>query len=73
MVQLTVPDELRGRVNSLFLLERGLTPAGSFFAGVAAHYFSAPITVAVMGSVVVLLAGIVLLWAPQIRAKNLLA
>ena len=73
MVQLSVPDELRGRVNSLFLLERGLTPVGSFFAGVAAHYFSASITVAVMGSMVVLLAGIVLLSAPQIRAKNLLA
>ncbi len=64
MVQLTVPDELRGRVNSLLLLERGLTPAGSFVAGVAAHYFSAPVTVTVMGSIVVLLAGLVLLWVP---------
>ncbi len=27
MVQLTVPDKLRGRVNSLLLLERGFTPA----------------------------------------------
>ena len=73
MVQLNVPDQLRGRVNSLFLLERGLTPAGSFVAGVAAHYFSAPVTVTVMGSIVVLLAGLVLLWVPRIRGKNLLA
>jgi len=73
MVQLTVPDELRGRVNSLLLLERGFTPAGSFVAGVAAHYFSAPVTVTVMGSIVVLLAGLVLLWVPRIRGKNLLA
>ncbi len=72
MVQLTVPDELRGRVNSLFLLERGLTPMGSFAAGVAAHYFSAPITVTVMGSMVVLLAALVLLRVPRIRGKNLL-
>ncbi len=73
MVQLTVPDELRGRVNSLFLLERGLTPAGSFLAGVAAHYFGAPVTVAVMGSIVVLLAGVVLMCTPQIRARNILS
>ena len=72
MVQLSVPDELRGRVNSLFLLERGLTPAGSFVGGVAAHYFGAPVTITVMGSIVVLLAGLVLLWVPRIRGKNLM-
>jgi MFS family permease len=38
MLQMIVPDALRGRVMSLYMLDRGLMPAGALMAGVAAHF-----------------------------------
>ena len=67
MVQLTVPDKLRGRVNSLFLIERGVTPAGAMMAGVAAHLFGAPLAVTAMGSIVTFFALLVLWQVPRFR------
>ncbi len=67
MLQLLVPDALRGRVVSLYMLDHGLTPAGALMAGVATAYVGAPVTMAVMGLCVVVL-GLVVFWAvPQIR------
>jgi hypothetical protein len=68
MLQLIVPDELRGRVMSLYMLDRGLMPAGALLAGVSAHFIGAPSTVAMMGAVVIVLA-LFLAWrVPAIRA-----
>ena len=61
MIQLLTPDELRGRVMSLYFLNRGLGPIGSLMAGVLADVLGAPITVTIMSSVVVLLA-VILAW-----------
>ncbi len=67
MLQLLVPDALRGRVISLYMLDHGLTPAGALLAGVATAYVGAPVTVAMMGLCVIALA-VVVFWAvPQIR------
>ncbi len=67
MLQLIVPDELRGRVMSLYMLDRGLMPAGALFAGVVAHFIGAPSTVAMMGALVIVLALVVAWRVPVIR------
>ncbi len=68
MLQLIVPDELRGRVMSLYMLDRGLMPAGALFAGVVAHLIGAPLAVTSMGVIVVLLTLVVAWRIPHIRA-----
>ena len=65
--QLIVPDELRGRVLSLYMLDRGFMPLGALFAGIAAHFIGAPATVAIMGAMVIVLTGIVAWRIPAIR------
>jgi MFS transporter, DHA1 family, staphyloferrin A biosynthesis exporter len=67
MLQLIVPDELRGRVMSLYMLDRGLMPAGALFAGVVAYLVGAPLAVTSMGVIVVLLTLIVAWRVPHIR------
>jgi MFS transporter, DHA1 family, staphyloferrin A biosynthesis exporter len=67
MLQLIVPDELRGRVMSLYMLDRGLMPAGALFAGVVAHVIGAPLAVTCMGSIVIVLTMLVAWRIPHIR------
>jgi predicted MFS family arabinose efflux permease len=67
MLQLVVPDQLRGRVMSLYMLDRGFMPAGALFAGTAAHFIGAPMTVATMGAIVILLTLLVAWRIPAIR------
>src|SRR5215472_11280017 len=67
LLQLIVPDELRGRVMSLYMLDRGFMPAGALFAGVTAHFIGAPSTVATMGAIVIVLALIVAWRVPALR------
>ena len=71
MLMLIVPDELRGRVMSLYMLDRGLMPAGALFAGVVAHFIGAPLTVAIMGAIVIVLALMVAWRVPAIRALEI--
>jgi MFS family permease len=67
ILQIVVPDELRGRVMSIYMLDHGLSPLGALVAGTSTHFFGAPITMAVMGTGIVVLAGAVGLWMPQMR------
>jgi hypothetical protein len=62
-----VPDKLRGRVMSLYMLDRGFMPAGALFAGVTAHFIGAPLTVATMGAIVIVLALVVAWRVPALR------
>ncbi len=71
MLQLIVPDELRGRVMSLYMLDRGLMPAGALFAGVVAHFIGAPSTVAMMGTIVIVLTLVVAWRVPAIRSLEI--
>jgi predicted MFS family arabinose efflux permease len=67
LLQVIVPDQLRGRVMSIYALDRGLMPAGALVAGISSHYVGAPMTVSYMGIVVIVLA-LLLVWrAPVIR------
>jgi MFS family permease len=68
ILQMIVPDELRGRVMSLYMLDRGFMPAGALFAGVTAHFIGAPWTVATMGAIVIVLALFVAWRVPAIRS-----
>jgi MFS family permease len=70
MLMLIVPDELRGRVMSLYMLDRGLMPAGALFAGITAHFIGAPLTVAAMGTIVIILALVVAWLVPAIRTLD---
>jgi len=59
MLQMIVPDRLRGRVMSIYALDRGLMPAGALLAGISAHWIGAPATVSYMGLLVIVLAALV--------------
>jgi len=67
MLQMIVPDKLRGRVLSLYMLDRGFMPLGALFAGTTAHFIGAPLTVALMGAIVIILTVIVAWLVPAIR------
>lgn len=67
LLQMTVPDALRGRVMSLYMLDRGLMPVGALTAGVTAHVIGAPLTVAAMGGIVIILALLVSWLVPVLR------
>ncbi len=66
MIQMTTPDHLRGRVVGIWMLNMGMMPFGSFFAGIAAGLIGAPLAVTLMGASVALLA----VWF-AIRAENI--
>jgi MFS family permease len=62
LLQLTVPDELRGRVVSIYMVAlRGGWPLGGLVAGALADAFSAPAVMIVNGSVLAVLASFLLL------------
>jgi MFS family permease len=55
LIQAMVPDHLRGRMMALYsMMFMGMAPFGALLAGVTAHLFTAPITVAMGGGFCVL-------------------
>ena len=50
LVGIIVPNEFRGRVMSVYMLDRGLMPLGSMFAGTVAALWSAPAALALLGA-----------------------
>jgi MFS family permease len=55
LIQTMVPDQLRGRVMSVYsMMFMGMAPFGAFFGGALAHRLGAPITVATGGIACVL-------------------
>ena len=68
LVQLAVPDALRGRVISIYLVAfRGGMPLGSLVAGALIARFSAPAVIAVNGCLLSLVAALFLLGHRQVR------
>ncbi|MGD0828427.1 MAG: MFS transporter [Desulfobaccales bacterium] len=68
LLQLNVPDELRGRLMSLFgLIVMGFAPIGSIIYGVVAHFAGPGPTIAGGGLLAALGAGIILLRYPDLR------
>lgn len=56
LLQISAPDEMRGRVMGIFVLNQGLLPLGSLLAGSLSDVFNAPFAVLLMGSATCLLA-----------------
>jgi predicted MFS family arabinose efflux permease len=67
-LQLATREDMRGRVMSLFMLNAGLIPLGSFLAGFAASLVGAALTIAAMGALVTVLASLALLRVRHLRA-----
>lgn len=68
LVQTKVPDQLRGRVMSIYtLVFTGLYPIGSLLAGTVAARASSPVAVMVNASVLLAFAALIWLRAPEIR------
>jgi MFS family permease len=68
LLQLNVPNELRGRIMSLFgLIVMGLVPIGSLLFGVVAHYLGPGPTIALGSVVAALSVGAVLFRHPEFR------
>jgi MFS family permease len=68
LVQTNVPDHLRGRVMSVYMLTFfGFSPLGALQAGVIAEHFGVPIGIAT-GAAIALAFGMLILWrAPRVR------
>jgi MFS family permease len=56
IVQMTVPDELRGRVMGIYMLSLGMMPLGGLVGGIMAEATSAPTTILVLGILVCVIA-----------------
>ncbi|MGO8762040.1 MAG: MFS transporter [Desulfobaccales bacterium] len=68
LMQLNVPDELRGRLMSLFgLMVMGFAPVGSILYGVAAHYVGAGPSITGGAVIATVVAGVVLVKNPELR------
>jgi len=57
LVQLTAPNEMRGRVMSIYMLAfRGGIPLGSLVSGWFATYIGAPLVIGINGALLVVVA-----------------
>jgi MFS family permease len=69
VLQSIVPEELRGRVASLYIMSFiGMAPIGAFAAGWAAEHVGAPATLAVCGGIALVAAALYARQLPAIRA-----
>ncbi|MCL5734860.1 MAG: MFS transporter [Actinobacteria bacterium] len=67
LLQLSVPDEVRGRIVSTLYLARGIVPMGVSLAGFLSMFIGIQWAMAGMASIVVLLGLGVSLFVPQVR------
>jgi MFS family permease len=69
LIQSMVPDQLRGRVMSIYsMMLMGMAPFGSMLAGWGAARIGSPATVALGGVTCITCAGIFALFLPRLRA-----
>ena len=70
ILQSIVPDELRGRVASLYVLSfLGFAPLGALFGGWVGERFGPPVALAVGGTIALAAAGLYALALPAIRRE----
>jgi MFS family permease len=67
LVQLLSPDELRGRILGVYMLDRGMKPLGGFLAGAGASLIGAPLTLTFGAAICMLIALSLLLRSSRIR------
>jgi MFS family permease len=71
LLQLSIPDELRGRVNGIITLGSGLMPLGALIAGIGADTIGPRPTTVLMGGSAAIVTLIVFLVSPTIRGYRL--
>ena len=67
VIQLATPDEYRGRVMSLYMLDHGLIPLGSLMAGALAELYGAPFAILLAGAVTTSMMLIMAFMFPHLR------
>jgi MFS family permease len=67
LVQSLAPDELRGRVMSIYELDHAFMPLSSFILGIAAEVYSAPNAVAVSGMLCLLVIAVLMFGIKRMR------
>jgi MFS family permease len=67
ILQLAIPDHLRGRVMGIYMLSQGMMPFGGLVGGALADALSAPTAVLIMGSMVCAMAVFFFVRAPELR------
>jgi len=65
LLQLLAPRHMRGRVMSIFLLNRGLVPLGTFVGGVLAEHLGGPLALQIMSLAVLGVVVLVTLLTPR--------
>ncbi|MFC2069572.1 MFS transporter [Chloroflexota bacterium] len=72
LIQLSIPDELRGRVTSVVNLNAAMSPLGGLIAGIGSDMFGGPRTITIIiCSIVAVIAVCVFLGSPTIRNYRL--
>ncbi len=70
-LQLSIPDELRGRVMGIVSLRSGLMPVGAFIAGIGADLVGPQLVTLILSGAALLIAVVVLLVSPTVREYRL--
>ncbi|HRW05224.1 MAG TPA: MFS transporter [Caldilineaceae bacterium] len=71
LIQLSIPDELRGRVTGIVSLRSGLMPVGAFIAGIGADFVGPRAMTVVLGGIAGLIALVAYLVSSTIRDYRL--
>ncbi len=66
LLQLSAPPRIRGRVMSIYLLNRGSVPFGALLAGFLASHFGGPASMEIMSITALGILGVVVATRPQI-------
>jgi hypothetical protein len=67
VLQTIIPDNFRGRITSLQMLNQGLAPLGTMAAGFLAAALGAPIVVSIMGACLLAFVATAAIRFPAIR------
>jgi MFS family permease len=71
LIQLSIPDEVRGRVTGIVTLRSGLMPIGAFIAGVGADFVGPQMMTILMGGAAGVIAVLVYFFSPTMRDYRL--
>lgn len=67
LLQTLADEEMRGRVMSIFFLNRGLVPLGTVGAGFASEFIGVQLTVTIMALIIIVIGIVALLFARPVR------
>lgn len=73
LLQMSIPDDVRGRVTSIVSLNAGLSPLGALYSGIASDFIGPALTTVVLCSIAAGVAVLVLLFNSTVRDYRLSA